>query len=77
MQPVAAVSLVFTLVVGAILWIQVLRMSFAASSGFGVLAILCPPIPLVLLLADHRCRKTLLPLVLMVAGLSSIVALYS
>ncbi|MBN8429726.1 hypothetical protein JF535_02555 [Microbulbifer salipaludis] len=77
MQPVAAVSLVFTLVVGAILWIQVLRMSFAASSGLGVLAILCPPIPLVLLLADHRRRRTLLPLLLLVAGLSSIVALNS
>lgn len=77
MQPVAAVSLVFTLVIGAILWIQVLRISFAESTGIAVLAILCPPIALALLLLDRGHRQNLLTLVVLLAGFSSIVAIYA
>ncbi|WP_078083975.1 hypothetical protein [Microbulbifer mangrovi] len=77
MQPVAAVSLVFTMVLSAVLWIQVLRLSVAESTGLTVLAILCPPIPLALLLFDSHHRQRLLPLAVLVAGFSSIVAIYS
>ena len=77
MQPVAAVSLVFAIVIGAVLWVQVLRLSFVQSAILTVLALLCPPIPLLLLLLDSKHRQRLLPLVLLVAGFSSIVAIYS
>ncbi|MBB5211605.1 hypothetical protein [Microbulbifer hydrolyticus] len=77
MQPVAAVSLVFTIVLGAVLWVQVLRLSIAESTGLAVLAILFPPIPLALFVISSRHRQKVLPLVLLVAGLSSIAAIYS
>ncbi|WP_226703487.1 hypothetical protein [Microbulbifer elongatus] len=77
MQPVAAVSLVFAIVLSVVLWLQVLRLSFARSAFLAVLAFLCPPIPLLLLLLEAKHRQRLLPLVLLVAGFSSIVAIYS
>lgn len=77
MQPVAAVSLVFAIVLGVALWVQVLRLSFAQSALLAVLALLFPPIPLLLLSLDAKHRPRLLPLIFLVAGFSSIVAIYS
>ena len=73
----AAVSLVFAIVLGAVLWVQVLRLSFAHSALLVVLTFLCPPIPLLVLLVDSKHRQRLLPLTLLVAGFSSIAAIYA
>lgn len=62
MPPVAAVSLVFALVLGAVLWIYVLRLSFAKSTLSGITAILLPPLALVNILAHRREDRELLAL---------------
>ena len=50
MQPVAAVCLVFALVLSAVLWVYLTRVSFAQSTLHGILAIILPPLALLLLL---------------------------
>ncbi|TLM79086.1 hypothetical protein ACONUD_14870 [Microbulbifer harenosus] len=62
MPPVAAVSLVFALVLGAVLWIYVLRLSFAESALSGIIAILLPPLALVNILAHRRQDRELVTL---------------
>lgn len=62
MPPVAAVSLVFALVLGAVLWIYVLRRSFATSTLSGIIAILLPPLALLNILAHRRDDRELLAL---------------
>lgn len=62
MPPVAAVSLVFALVLGAVLWIYVLRLSFAQSVLSGIIAILLPPVALLNILAHRRDDRELVAL---------------
>ncbi len=62
MPPVAAVSLVFALVLGAVLWIYVLRLSFAESALSGIIAILVPPLALINILAHRRDDRELVAL---------------
>ena len=59
MPPVAAVSLVFALVLGAALWIYIIRLSFQASTLMGIVALIFPPIPLAILLANPVSGKSL------------------
>ncbi|WGL15527.1 hypothetical protein PVT68_12180 [Microbulbifer bruguierae] len=53
MQPVVAVSLIFTLVLGAVLWIYLLRLAFAESTLLGITAIAIPPLALLIILAQR------------------------
>lgn len=62
MPPVAAISLVFTLVLGAVLWVYLLRLSFALSTLSGVIALLLPPLGLVIMLAHYRSDRGLIGL---------------
>lgn len=76
MPPVAAVSLVFALVLGAALWIYIVRLSFQASTLMGIVALIIPPIPLAVLLANPAYRQSLvLPTALLIL-FTSIAAFY-
>ncbi|MCA0899981.1 MULTISPECIES: hypothetical protein [Microbulbifer] len=75
MPPVAAVSLVFSLVLGIVLWIYLIRLSFARSSGMGVVALLLPPLAFIQLLTDPEHREQLLVLFVSILLFSSIAAL--
>ena len=67
MPPVAAVSLVFALVLGVALWVYIVRLSFQASTFMGVVALVLPPLALAVLLAAPDSRKALaLPTALLV-----------
>ncbi|WP_105102458.1 hypothetical protein [Microbulbifer pacificus] len=72
MPPVAAVSLVFALVLGAVLWIYLLRISFADSTLFGIIALLLPPLALLFLIPRWQSHRELFALALAVLGLISI-----
>ncbi|WP_043319985.1 hypothetical protein [Microbulbifer sp. HZ11] len=75
MPPVAAVSLVFLLVLSAVLWIYLIRLSFGISTVMGIAALIFPPLPLLLLLANSEHRRQLALLSVAILLLSSIVAL--
>ncbi|MBY6190997.1 hypothetical protein KUV22_11250 [Microbulbifer agarilyticus] len=75
MPPVAAVSLVFSLVLGVVLWIYLIRLSVARSSGMGVVALLLPPLAFIQLLTDPEHREQLLVLFVSILLFSSIAAL--
>ncbi|MCK7597894.1 hypothetical protein M0G74_11485 [Microbulbifer sp. CAU 1566] len=60
MQPVAAVSLIFTLVLGVVLWIYLMRLAFRDSTLLGVLAIALPPLALLIIVAQGAHNRELI-----------------
>lgn len=72
MQPVAAVSLVFALVLSATLWIYLMRVCFAQSTALGITALLLPPLALLLLTPHWRHHQALFILALGALGFISI-----
>ncbi|WP_299594105.1 hypothetical protein [uncultured Microbulbifer sp.] len=73
MPPVAAVSLVFSLVLGAVLWIYLIRLSFEVSTGMGIAALVFPLLPLLILLSNPRHQEQLVTLASAILLFSSIV----
>jgi len=72
MQPVAAVSLVFALVLSAALWVYLLRVCFARSTFLSILALMLPPLALLSLLPNWRQHRELFALALGALGFISI-----
>ncbi|WP_288131847.1 hypothetical protein [Microbulbifer sp.] len=72
MQPVAAVSLVFALILSATLWIYLLRVCFAQSTLLGIIALLLPPVALLLLVPHWQRHRELFALALAALGFISI-----
>ncbi|WOX04127.1 hypothetical protein [Microbulbifer pacificus] len=75
MPPVAAVSLVITLVLGAVLWIYLLRVCFADSAPLGIVALFLPPLALLALLPQWKSHRQLFALAVGVLGCISIAAI--
>lgn len=72
MPPVAAVCLVFALVLSIALWIYLLRVCFAESSLHGLLAIFLPPVALLLLLPRWQAHRELFLMAIAALGFISI-----
>ncbi|WP_226664272.1 hypothetical protein [Microbulbifer aggregans] len=72
MPPVAAVCLVFALVLSAALWIYLVRVCFANSTVHGIVALLLPPIALLSLLPHWQQYRQLFLMALGAFGFISI-----
>ncbi|MFV8780812.1 hypothetical protein ACNKU7_00185 [Microbulbifer sp. SA54] len=72
MQPVAAICLVFSLVLSAALWIYLVRVCFAQSTAHGVVALLLPPVALLSLLPAWQQHRQLFVMALGALGFISI-----
>ncbi|WP_295803769.1 hypothetical protein [uncultured Microbulbifer sp.] len=75
MLPVAAVSLVFALVLSAVLWVYLVRVGFAQSTVHGIVAIILPPIALLMLLPHWRKFRELFLLAFAALGFISLAAI--
>ena len=72
MPPVAAVSLVFSLVLGAVLWIYLIRLSFKVSTGMAIVALIFPVLALLMFLIDSKYREQIFTLSAAILLFSSI-----
>lgn len=72
MQPVAAVCLIFAVVISAALWIYLIRVCFTVSTLLGIVAVLLPPIALLSLLPSWQQNRELFLMTLAVLGFISI-----
>lgn len=62
MQPVAAVLTIFALVFAVICWLRLVRTCFRQDTLFGIIAVLLPPLALLLLLPQWRQQRELFAL---------------
>jgi hypothetical protein len=76
LEPVAAVMTVFALVLGAICWLQLIRICFRQHMLLGLLAFLLPPLALLLLLPQWQKQKELFVLALAALSFISIAAIF-
>lgn len=75
MQPVAAVCLVFALVLGAVSWVYLARVSFRESTLNGIVALILPPIALLMLLPRWQQNREIFLLAIAALGFISLVAI--
>lgn len=76
MEPVAAVLTVFGIALAALAWLRLLAVCFRTHPALGLVAVLLPPLALLLLLPRWREERDLFLLALAALACTGIAALF-